>query len=419
MRREQRHQTLKPNQKRERGFKEEGQNPKELRKVAESFVRDIQHAESLISPEVAEVVGRRKADRALYRTDGEVAEGLKTKKRYRWWDNTDKYRDIAINATIDTNNKRDFSGINANTPFEDWPKHFSGRDLRPVEIMLECSTKALLNPYQIQAAGYIELVRACGNILGNCDGDRLADDYMRLILALAAELPLYPGKGRIDQDGEHGFFTENDEQMVGMEPGSCCGSGFLMAGGFKVLAENRLRCGSMGVLRMPGEEPWDRLKGPQQLKAINVLAAWLRMSRLGVRLSSRQRLESWRLFFDGNYYGVVTRLLGELWIMTEREKREVAHRMTWLFPEKFDSQTPVVVCGIALELLEMAIAKFALLAEVDENFDINNPSFERVSRENFGKEEHSMFLSMLRVYRELAGYSTHSANSVRLVDYFY
>ena len=193
-----------------------------------------------------------------------------------------------------------------------------------------------LTPYQIQAAGVVELVRACGRLLGPCDGDALADRFMRLILILGGE-------------GDH-------ENLVWAET--------MVAGGFYDLAEQT-------------ELPAVPLSPLKRFKAETILAAWIRMSRLGLDLFRVDRLEQWHEYFDGTLYGACEVTLGEIWRETEENKSTMQRSDMWMTndrpPWMIDHHgSPVLVVGIAGELLKMAIKKVQVSALAPDGFSLDN-----------------------------------------------
>lgn len=220
-----------------------------------------------------------------------------------------------------------------------------------------------LNPYQIQACGVIELVRASGRVLGACDGDWLADQFMRMILDLS-------GKG----DWKDG--AEN------------------IAGRFALTAE-----------RGEGyDENWSRLEGRDEMLAVTVLAGWLRMSRLGVLLASRDRMLMWEQFYDDTIYGADDDLLGEVWNVKARTRTEYELASPWIAaPElpwvaKSDG-SPVPVVGVAGEVFRRAIIAVQSLSLVPDDFELEaetkqEPCYEKSNR---------IVTQLKKTYREIAG----------------
>ena len=123
---------------------------------------------------------------------------------------------------------------------------------------------------------------------------------------------------------------------------------------------------------------WWPLSGPDQMLAVTILAAWIRMSRLGVRLSSFENLDSWRGFFDGQNYGYDFRLVGQGWLLPPEESQEVANRYRF-FPywhEKSEPPwlaerggTPLIFVGIAAKLLDEAVRSLSVLDKIPDDFD--------------------------------------------------
>lgn len=193
-----------------------------------------------------------------------------------------------------------------------------------------------LTPYQIQAAGVVELVRACGRLLGPCDGDALADRFMRLVLILGGE--------------------GDQENLVWAES--------MVAGGFYDLAEQT------ELTAVP-------LSPLKRFKAETILAAWIRMARLGLDLFSIERLKQWHEYFDGTLYGACDTTLGEIWRETEEDKFTMQRSDMWTTNESppwmIDHRgSPVLVIGIAGELLKMAIKKVQVSALAPDGFSLDN-----------------------------------------------
>lgn len=259
-----------------------------------------------------------------------------------------------------------------------WPRR-NKADLVPLDLHLDNSKYALaLNPYEIQACGVVEVVRAAGMVVGGCDGDWLADQYMRMILALA-------GIGGRGGDREWGRDMLN--------------------GGFAKLASER----------PDSPKDWDGLPGRSQLLAITVLAAWLRMGKLGVDLFSFERLEDWQSYFDGTLYSSED-YTGEIWRDGARGNVPYERSDYWLGTTKHPWETdpggsPVVPIGLAGEIFRMAIAEVQGIGLVPDDFDPSNEecdrAFDRSSR---------VLLQLGRHHREFVGDPVGSAISAVLRD---
>ncbi|MDD2326105.1 MAG: hypothetical protein PHW63_08935 [Alphaproteobacteria bacterium] len=255
-----------------------------------------------------------------------------------------------------------------------WPRE--GRlDCFPLDIHLsEAATVVALNPYQIQACGYAELIRACGDVIGNGNGEWLVDQYLRMILTLSGV------KGR------------GGDRLRGEE---------LLSGEFLRLAQSR----------EPVPEVWEPLPGRSRMLAITVLAAWLRMARLGVDLLNFDRLEAWDKYFDGTLYSANQREIGEIW--SQRDPRGTYERSDfWYGTSKApwhveSSGSPVVVVGIAGEILKFAIAAVQPIGYVPDNFDIHEGARER----SFDFSDR-ILVQLRNHYREISGCSVGSVISV-------
>lgn len=258
---------------------------------------------------------------------------------------TSSRRDIFFNT-----NKEDASHrwIDYNTPVDQWPKDANGDDKSPIQLALEPSQGwiELLCPYQYQASGVIEMVRAAGTVIGICDGDNLAQEFMKMILAFGGETVA--------------------ETVDGEEPLSVDIS--LLAGGFTMRAANGW------------DKPSSPLTGPQQHLAMTILAAWLRMSTLGVRLTAVNRLHDWDTWFDGVHYGGREEWIGEVWSMNDFDSAEALNRVElqgkWANPikngqlpwQEKEGGSPNVFVGIASALIDIAAVKTGLYRDVSDGF---------------------------------------------------
>lgn len=203
-----------------------------------------------------------------------------------------------------------------------WPD-VDGRALSPLEIHFsESHHDVSLTSYELKASGYIELVRACGEVLTGCGGDCLANEYMRMILTLS-------GIESRGGDWERGAYLLDDGFLMSLESDPC---------------------------------PCEPLSGHDQHLAMTVLASWIRMSRLGVNLFGREGMDRWRDFFDGTLYGSDDSMVGEIW--SGKAPRRALYRTSEAWGDsdslpwvKSSLGSPIVPVGIAAELLRRSIAK--------------------------------------------------------------
>lgn len=237
------------------------------------------------------------------------------------------------------------------------------RPLSPLEVHWSRGPRTLaLTPYQVQACGVIEVVRASGRVIGCCSGDYLADQFMRLIIDLS------------------GYGTWKDGAR-------------LIGGDFLKEAERETEV----------PKDWVPLDGKDQLLAVTVLAAWIRMSRLGVLLASADRMGAWRTFFDGTLYGAEIDWLGEVW--DEKAKRKTDYELAepWrAHPEapwlEDSSGSPVPVVGLAGELLKSAITTVQIVGMVPDDFVIEDET----DPDPCYEESNKILIQLKRVYREIA-----------------
>jgi hypothetical protein len=270
---------LTPNHQRD--LDEKGIDPADLRVAACSLLSDVSYSTTIINPTTSRALATLPSDVSLNVDDEEAGEIMYTNAAVQTV--TVKTSIIApvvkkVAASRDRRVKADYerrSQEAGRARFNhiaetrniltwqesdvDWPE-FGGRPFSPMEIHLSRSDHRVdLVPYQIQASGIIELVRACGKVLGCCDGDWLANEFMRTILALAGEC------------------KRGADRQFGAE---------MVAGGLLRRAQN--------TEIQPDKA--EMLSGPDQLLAVTVLAAWLRMARLGVPLFTHENLEEWQKF---------------------------------------------------------------------------------------------------------------------------
>ena len=313
-------------------------------------------------------------------------------------------RDIFFNASADD---AAHQWIDYNTPVDQWPKDADGVDKSPIQLALEPSQGwvELLCPYQYQACGVIEMVRAAGTVIGICNGDNLAQEFMKMILAFGGETTAET------VDGEESLRANIS----------------LLAGGFVMKAANG----------------WDKvsspLTGPQQHLAMTILAAWLRMSMLGVRLTAINRLKDWETWFDGVHYGQREEWIGQVWSMNETESAEALNRTElqgkWANPSKNgqlpwqekEGGSPNVFVGIAAALLDVASSKTGLYRDVSDGFFLIYQEDEwkmpedrfdlltEIENENIVNDKIAIQLEKLR--GEFVNATSGSVRSVRLLEY--
>lgn len=342
---------MKPNE--ERKIPDGTQDPPAVREVAKELLGEVSFATALFEPATAVSLSRVPTDAELWKFDEEVSRALFAQHAaarvsisrsilapiLRKVART-RVRELMLSVVPESRDAtRNRAEIAASWNLQ--PLDWSSEDtweLSPLEIALSSTQEpgvVLLTPDQYRACGIIEVVRAAGRVLGSCDGDSLADDFMRLIIAASDE----------------------DESVVSA-----------VAGGFVDHAREETR--AVGK----------KLDGPSQLLAVTILASWIRMSRLGVRLSSLDRLALWGEFFDGQVYGARTDLIGEAWDLSDEEQRATADRMDlkgdkgykipWM---EAPGGVPLVFVGIAAELLRLAINRCGILDQVSEGFSVSDP----------------------------------------------
>ena len=340
------------------------------------LLAEASFAAALYAPTTAVSLSRSLADRALWRDDEKIMRALHAQSEVNRATTKDSIlvpmlrsivrssskrtiksakecsaaatasrRDIFFNANSDHSTHR---WVDYNTPVDEWPKDENGVDKSPIQMALEPSQgwMELLCPYQYQASGVIEMVRAAGTVIGICDGDNLAQEFMKMILAFGGETVA--------------------ETVDGEEPLSADIS--LLAGGFIMKAANGW------------DKPSSPLTGPQQHLAIAILAAWLRMSTLGVRLTALNRLQDWENWFDGIHYSGREEWIGEVWSMNDADSAEALNRVElqgkWANPsrngqlpwQEREGGSPNVFVGIASALLDIASTKTGVYRDVSDGF---------------------------------------------------
>lgn len=242
-----------------------------------------------------------------------------------------------------------------------------------------------LSPYDIQARGLMELVLSSGNFLRprGLSGKQVADLYARIIL----------DTGR---------------------PGSLF---VLSSGWFQGDFGRLLRGASLSeesqhdLARYQEAGP---LPASQRREALEILAAWLRMSRIGIRLSSFDRLQSWGKLANG---GLLS-LYGEVWRMTDKQHRRARRRLTpsdpwissplpldpWRSP---DGGSPLIFYGIAADAL--------LAAAQSVGTPTSNTATSEIT-ESCSKTLFRYEIRLSRMYSELVRRVEGSCSEIRMVN---
>lgn len=305
------------------------------------------------------------------------------------------------------------------TDSSDWPRE-NGVHLTPLEIALSTSAEYAVNlsAYEWEAVAIIEIVRAAGRVLGDRDPDALANQFQIMIL----------GYGGIQAQtvGETGYplnlvnLTKDDHLVRGAFVRAAIEGTMLDLDPFS----------NLDRLEHSSSRGWWPLSGPDQMLAVTILSAWIRMSRLGVRLSSREILEAWPLFFDGLRYGYVSELIGQGWLLDPEENRTASRRYT--FFNSWDTTvdppwilerggTPVIFVGIAAKLLSEAIRKVSVLDAIPDDFVLpadDSPEevaqFKKVNCSQRGPDR--SLLELRRIRDRLADSPMGCAYEVRLLD---
>lgn len=249
-----------------------------------------------------------------------------------------------------------------------WPSR-DGVDLTPLQVALSSSTRyaVSLTAYQWEAVSVIETVRAAGKVIGNLDGDQLANQFQLMILAY----------GGIETARDDDSMESMSVRLRPLIYSDLLVQGAFIQGAVQGSLETFEPYSDLDELVTPSGRRWWPLSGPDQMLAITILAAWIRMSRLGVRLSSHQTLEKWRAFFDGTSYGYDSTLVGKGWLLPMEEALDSARRYTffncwnssveppWLSDR---GGTPMVFVGISARLLYEAVKKVGVLDKIPDDF---------------------------------------------------
>lgn len=305
------------------------------------------------------------------------------------------------------------------TDSSDWPCE-NGIPLTPLEIALSTSAEyaVSLSAYQWEAVAIIEIVRAAGRVLGTRDPDTLANQFQLMILGYGGT------QAQVAAETDHPFSVVSlakDDHLV---------RGAFVRAAIEGTVLDLEPFSDLDRLEHSSARGWWPLSGPDQMLAITILAAWIRMSRLGVRLSSRQTLEAWPLFFDGLRYGYVSDLIGQGWLLDPEENRATSRRYT--FFSSWDTSvdppwirerggTPMIFVGIAAKLLSEAIHKVSVLDAIPDDFVLpadDSPEevaqFRRVNTSQCSPDR--SLLELRRIRDRLSDSPMGCAYEVRLLD---
>lgn len=388
------HRRDKLNPNADRSFDEAGQDPASIRPLAATLLSDVAYASTIISPVTAKALASLPSDIEIAELDEEAGNIMHVNAIVQTVTVKDSVIAPAVkwiaeqrDTRIKTNYSQRSKEIGNNRPSrkdrltwqdteQEWPE-IGGRPMSPIEIHLAYDTdyRVDLTPYQIQASGLIEMVRGCGKVIGNCNGDQLADDFMRIILALS---------GKENRGANRKFGAE------------------MLGGGFLQKAERT------------ETEWWHPISGHDELLAITVLGAWIRMARLGVPLFSHENLEAWPRFFDGALYDADCQLLGKIWSHKHQKDRLYERSSLWLSrqdkPWMVDSSgSPIVPYGLVGEILRLAITKVQIIGLVSDEFALTehdaDPSF---------VQSNKILVQLKRFYNDIAGGSLGSIISTDL-----
>lgn len=311
--------------------------------------------------------------------------------------------------------------LDHNTAQAVWPTE-NGQDLTPLQIALSDSPDyaVSLSAYQWEAVAVIETVRAAGRVIGSRDADTLANQFQLAILA-------YGGMETARIDDQSGVQRVRLSRLINDD--SLVSGGFVQAALDGSVFDLEPFSHLDEMTRASGHGWWP-LTGPDQMLAVTVLAAWLRMSRLGVRLSAFENLEAWPMFFDGVRYGYVPELVGQGWLLPNEEIKRTVDRYTffenWLDEPRAPwiaqrGGTPMVFVGIAAKLLSEAIRAVSVLDKIPDEFsfpenDAEAKVFRRAEESLFGEAQPDRHLLELRRLRDrFVATTTGCAYEVRLL----
>lgn len=405
---------------------------------ASNLLSDVSFAAAFANPTSAAALCKSKSDVELWQKDGELVEPIRASaaiSRLTWMDGpvalvlkgaawlqmreierqlpmmergasrTRKNLRRALGDLAGCDPESETRWFDALTPRSAWPLREDGRPATPIDLSNSESLResVMLTPYQLQAAGLIEFVRASGNSLKvhGQSGDYLADIFSSIIIAFSGvQVPK----------------KSNTVERI-LSPVSWLETDFHnLVSGASISDE------AEESLRDMQENLWTdgkHLPGGYQHLAVTILSAWLRMARLGVRLSSRERLEDWQTFFDGIRYGSCSRLLGEAWRMSEEEAHDTLMRYErnehWLPEESAywadgPGGVPNVFVGMIADCLHAAIVALSSPTATTETSEMGS-----LGDENFPKIK----LQLDSHYEELARSVAGSIRGLRLVNSFH
>lgn len=357
------------------GTKESIRSLTRLESDVEIWEKDLEVMDSLFTYSSITRVGLGRSllaplARALSRREmREVSASLKPAARTATAKRMAHAGSLAPSATLGDPLRTEQVFLDHRTSHANWPK-VNDRDLTPLEIALSKTTDyaVSLSAYQWEAVAIIETVRAAGRAVGKRDADTLANQFQLMILA-------YGGVETAQIDDDSGLQDVRLARLISDD--SLLRGGFIRAAldGSVFDLEPFSRLDNLVLASGRG---WWPLSGPDQMLAVTILAAWIRMSRLGVRLSSFENLDSWRGFFDGRRYGSDLNLVGQGWLVPLAEAWEVADRYSF-FPywgEKAEPPwlaerggCPLIFVGIAAKLLDEAVRSLSVLDKIPEDFD--------------------------------------------------
>ena len=405
---------------------------------ASNLLSDVSFAAAFANPTSAAVLCKSKSDVALWQKDGELVEPIHASaaiSRLTWMDGPialilkgaawlqmreiekqlplveqrasrirrDLRRSLVAPAGSDEEGETQW--FDRLTPRTAWPLREDGRPATPIDLSNAPSLResVMLTPYQLQAAGLIEYVRASGNSLKvrGQSGDYLADIFSSIIIAFSGvQVP-----------------KKSDTVERILSPVSWLETDFHnLVSGASISDEAQ-----ESLIDMQ-ENLWTDgkyLSGGYQHLAVTILSAWLRMARFGVRLSSRERLEEWPVFFDGIHYGSHPKLLGEAWRMSEKDTYETLMRYDrnerWLPEERAywsdgPGGVPNVFVGMIADCLHTAITALSAPSATTETSEM-----ESLGDKNFPKIK----IQLDSHYAELASSVAGSIRGLRLVNSFH
>lgn len=322
------------------------QDPAEVRELARELLSNASFASSLFDPATAASLTRLRPDVELWRYDEKVGRAIyshsaaarltvkrsilaplvRRAARIRM-----RALEVEVASRSREASEQRIATIEETPNFLDWASGGTW-DQTPIEAAFsrELAGAVLLTPDQFRGCGVVELVRASGQVLGRCDGDNLVNAFLRLIIDLGTDSKL-----ETLSVGDDFYDFANDPKAELLPP----------------------------------------LSGPQRMLALTILSAWIRMSRLGVRLSGLDRLRRWGDFFDGRQYGAPAELVGESWKLSDIESQLTVTRMDLSGPLKDgipwieqSGGVPLIVVGIAAELFRQAINRCGILDQVSPGF---------------------------------------------------